>query len=219
MSKRIKNHRRGSVIEQRRDLINTTPPTKPAYIPMFTRAQIMEHAEHVMELVGPHIIDKGINAREALLLIAHGIACCIMGDSKDVPTTDIIIVAHAIYLLWYLDEITPPANYPYSLEQIQAAMGISPDPEVDAWGKQMMKLRLLPYDKYLKTPHWAEKRKGALERAGSRCQVCNAEDVRLNVHHRTYARLGFEMDQDLTVLCDECHGIFHGHGKLAEREW
>jgi replicative DNA helicase len=50
----------------------------------------------------------------------------------------------------------------------------------------------------------------ALSRAGHRCQVCNSPD-KLDVHHRTYERVGQEQLDDLTVLCDRCHGLFHEH--------
>lgn len=62
---------------------------------------------------------------------------------------------------------------------------------------------------YLRSPHWATTRKVALERAERRCQVCNAKD-NLDVHHRTYERLGEERPADLTVLCRRCHDLFHG---------
>lgn len=61
---------------------------------------------------------------------------------------------------------------------------------------------------YLKSEHWREQRLGALERAGDRCQVCNGTK-RLDVHHRTYERLGNEAPMDLTVLCRGCHDLFH----------
>jgi predicted HNH restriction endonuclease len=32
----------------------------------------------------------------------------------------------------------------------------------------------------------------------------------LDVHHNTYENYGDERSQDLTVLCGECHGMFHG---------
>ena len=73
------------------------------------------------------------------------------------------------------------------------------------------------YEAYLRSPLWAAARRRALRRAGSRCQVCNA-DGGLEVHHRTYERLGREHDDDLFVLCAACHGIFHANGRLAGRE-
>ena len=70
-------------------------------------------------------------------------------------------------------------------------------------------LREMPYPQYLLTDHWQALRVGALKRAGFRCQVCNVTGVVLNVHHRTYERLGQERDDDLTVLCRGCHALFH----------
>ncbi len=77
-------------------------------------------------------------------------------------------------------------------------------------------LHTMPYREYLQTPEWQERRKRAMKRAGFRCQVCNAYGVRLNVHHRTYERRGYEHDRDLIVLCEGCHQIFHDNGSLAE---
>lgn len=65
-----------------------------------------------------------------------------------------------------------------------------------------------PYTRYLKTTHWQRTRLAALERAGSRCQLCNSTK-RLNVHHRTYENLWGEQPDDLIVLCRACHAKFH----------
>lgn len=62
----------------------------------------------------------------------------------------------------------------------------------------------LQYLTYIRSPAWRERRKQALRRAGNRCQVC-AETRRLQVHHVSYANLGHERDEDLTVLCFWCH--------------
>jgi 5-methylcytosine-specific restriction endonuclease McrA len=75
--------------------------------------------------------------------------------------------------------------------------------------------RGMPYQEYLQTDQWQERRNDALKRAGFSCQVCCSR-AQLHVHHRTYARRGEELDTDLTVLCAECHKIFHTFGKLAE---
>lgn len=69
------------------------------------------------------------------------------------------------------------------------------------------------YDAYIVSDVWREKRGPALERAEHRCQVCNA-DRHLDVHHRTYERLGDERPGDLTVLCRSCHELFHEHRKV-----
>ena len=77
-------------------------------------------------------------------------------------------------------------------------------------------LGLMPYRDYLKTPEWDTIKKRKRRQAGNRCQVCNASGVQLDVHHRTYENRGHELDEDLIVLCHECHGIFEKAGKLKE---
>lgn len=72
-------------------------------------------------------------------------------------------------------------------------------------------LRALPYAAYLRTEHWMIVREAALTRAMRRCQLCNS-DRSLEVHHRTYERLGAERADDLTVLCSSCHELFHFRG-------
>lgn len=67
---------------------------------------------------------------------------------------------------------------------------------------------------YLKSDHWRRMRRLALEDADHRCAVCNATE-HLDVHHRTYERLGNERLTDLLVLCRSCHDIFHQNGRLA----
>lgn len=68
--------------------------------------------------------------------------------------------------------------------------------------------RALPYDQYLQTEHWQAMRRLALEDAGHRCLLCDA-DSGLDVHHRTYDRLGMEQLRDLVVLCNACHARHH----------
>src|SRR5574337_534896 len=65
------------------------------------------------------------------------------------------------------------------------------------------------YLTYLKTPGWQAKRKRTLEFYGRRCAVCYKGGL-VDIHHRTYNRLGNELDTDLIVLCRECHKLFHG---------
>lgn len=71
-------------------------------------------------------------------------------------------------------------------------------------------LSRMPYREYLATPHWLVMRSVALVRAGFQCRHCEAEDVRLDVHHLSYARLGRETANDLIVLCGWCHADEHG---------
>jgi hypothetical protein len=82
--------------------------------------------------------------------------------------------------------------------------------------REIERLRSLPYSEYLKTEHWQEVRKAALKRARYRCQICNAADATLNVHHRTYEHRGEEYAADVVVLCENCHAVFHLNGKLSK---
>jgi 5-methylcytosine-specific restriction endonuclease McrA len=75
----------------------------------------------------------------------------------------------------------------------------------EARNKQLNKMSLT---EYLKTREWRVKRNRALIRAGNRCQVC-ASTYQLDVHHRTYERLGNELLSDLMVLCRRCHQHYH----------
>lgn len=65
------------------------------------------------------------------------------------------------------------------------------------------------YREYLRSPYWRARRRQAIHAAGHRCHRCPAS-ARLEVHHRTYLRLGCELPADLEVLCGDCHASAHG---------
>jgi hypothetical protein len=69
-------------------------------------------------------------------------------------------------------------------------------------------------DEYLSSDHWYARRKETLDRADNRCQLCYSPR-NMQVHHRTYLRLGDEDPFDLTALCRECHEHFHQRGSTA----
>jgi 5-methylcytosine-specific restriction endonuclease McrA len=64
------------------------------------------------------------------------------------------------------------------------------------------------YQTYLRSPEWKAKRARVLEFWDYKCVTCYSH-LDLEVHHRTYARLGDELLTDLIVLCDRCHEKFH----------
>jgi 5-methylcytosine-specific restriction endonuclease McrA len=84
----------------------------------------------------------------------------------------------------------------------------------DWWRRLLGRSRRAYYHAYLHSDAWRRRRRAALKRAGHCCQVCNGHE-QLQVHHRTYERLGNEKPGDLTVLCDVCHRLFTKHGRLA----
>ncbi len=67
------------------------------------------------------------------------------------------------------------------------------------------------YDEYLSSVRWKMTRIVAIKRAHGKCQVCDSTE-NLNVHHRKYD-IGNEKVEDLTVLCRECHSLFHENKK------
>jgi hypothetical protein len=65
------------------------------------------------------------------------------------------------------------------------------------------------YRAYLESPEWRVRRQWKLDEARNRCEVCNSSEPPIDVHHRTYERLGRERQSDLVVLCRQCHDRFH----------
>ena len=65
----------------------------------------------------------------------------------------------------------------------------------------------MDYMEYIRSPEWREKSRRFIERADYRCQRCSAsgEYNILQVHHRHYETLGYEMSSDVEVLCIGCH--------------
>lgn len=73
----------------------------------------------------------------------------------------------------------------------------------------------MDYSDYINSDAWQERRKERLEFAESRCELCNRSSD-LEVHHRTYERLGDENLNDLIVICKTCHHQFHDRLSLHQ---
>ena len=76
-------------------------------------------------------------------------------------------------------------------------------------GAQTDRGPILFMDEYYTSPKWQRKRLEAMQYADFRCQLCNAKDMQLHVHHRPYDTFKDEPPNDLVVLCWECHEKFH----------
>jgi 5-methylcytosine-specific restriction endonuclease McrA len=66
------------------------------------------------------------------------------------------------------------------------------------------------YNAYIGSDAWNRKKveRRAIDR--DKCQGCIRVD-RLEVHHKTYERIGDEnVETDLVTLCERCHGELHG---------
>jgi len=80
--------------------------------------------------------------------------------------------------------------------------------------ERLAELRAMPYRLYLRTPEWRRTRAAALLRADNACSLNVTHTDSLEVHHRTYERLGAELIMDLVVLCHSCHELHHlEHGR------
>ena len=82
-----------------------------------------------------------------------------------------------------------------------------------ALGKGFAEVNEMSYSDYLMTPHWKALSAGIKWEIG-KCQLCGDEGTSLQVHHNSYDNLGNEANEDLIVLCPDCHGKFHRNKKL-----
>ena len=71
------------------------------------------------------------------------------------------------------------------------------------------------YLRYLLTPEWRSLADQAKERDHYRCVYCGSPDE-LEVHHKTYKRVGHEELDDLITLCHRCHGIVTMAGRIGK---
>ena len=62
---------------------------------------------------------------------------------------------------------------------------------------------------YMQSPDWKEKRKEQLKYDNYTCQLCDAHNCVLDVHHCTYVNLFNEKNKDLKSLCRTCHDSVH----------
>jgi hypothetical protein len=75
--------------------------------------------------------------------------------------------------------------------------------------KQRKPVYRTPYLAYIHSAEWLALKITILAQRGAKCERC-ASDRRLNLHHKTYARLFNERPEDLEVLCHRCHEQHHG---------
>lgn len=76
-------------------------------------------------------------------------------------------------------------------------------------------LDVVNYREYINSPEWKAFAAQIKAKRGNRCQICNAEGL-LDAHHRTYAWLGWEAEDDITVLCRACHDLYETHKRLPK---
>jgi len=79
------------------------------------------------------------------------------------------------------------------------------------------------YYEYINSSKWQEKRKefysSKINKLFSlkgewKCTCCLKPGIPLDLHHRTYKRLGNEKLMDFMAVCRACHNAIHDHYKL-----
>lgn len=75
------------------------------------------------------------------------------------------------------------------------------------------------YEDYMRSTAWRMQRDRFLNFWGHRCALCNGQK-NLEVHHRTYERLGREKITDCIVLCHACHELHTNFtGNFLKQAW
>lgn len=87
------------------------------------------------------------------------------------------------------------------------------------WSNKHSRVPNQEYQDYIKSPEWLSLRKRILS-TRNYCEVCGAKDCELHLHHKTYENFKHEKDEDLQVLCFDCHSKIHGRkvGFCRKRE-
>jgi hypothetical protein len=69
---------------------------------------------------------------------------------------------------------------------------------------------VISYRDYLKTRHWANVRRRFISSKlfDGGCALCKRRE-KLQLHHKSYKRIGHEYLWDLVMLCDHCHSTTH----------
>jgi predicted HNH restriction endonuclease len=85
------------------------------------------------------------------------------------------------------------------------------------------------YKAYLKSAEWKAKKqkfyssklyKKLKENGKWKCFCCEEGNKALDMHHRTYKRLGHEnISVDLVPVCRDCHNLIHATEKTGVQLW
>lgn len=71
---------------------------------------------------------------------------------------------------------------------------------------------MINYYEYIHSPEWFTRTEPVRKRNNGLCECCMMRYGNC-VHHRTYQRLGEELEIDLLHVCIYCHRMIHKKGK------
>lgn len=77
--------------------------------------------------------------------------------------------------------------------------------------KRLKQLGFASYRDYLNSELWKNNRRRFLESGffNGKCKICHCRSSRIEIHHRSYKRIGQEMLIDMIGVCPECHEAIH----------
>lgn len=64
------------------------------------------------------------------------------------------------------------------------------------------------YIKFMASDKWATRKRVYYSGHEKKCKACGS-DENIHLHHKTYERMGSELDEDLVPLCQTCHTKVH----------
>lgn len=78
----------------------------------------------------------------------------------------------------------------------------------------MISQRKPTYLEYIASEEWTQRRERYFSDRPKRCRACNSRRY-IQLHHKTYDRMGNEIDSDLVPLCVLCHEEVHRRHRLG----
>ena len=72
------------------------------------------------------------------------------------------------------------------------------------------------YRSYMASDAWRQKKVDIINKRGRICEHCGTAG-HVELHHKTYDRLGNEADEDLELLCKNCHAMADAKREASTR--
>lgn len=83
--------------------------------------------------------------------------------------------------------------------------------------KQLKVRKRIPtkYKDYIKSKYWKIRKNEYWQKHEKICMACTSKK-RIILHHMKYGQYGYEPDENLVSLCNDCHEEFHANNELKK---
>lgn len=71
------------------------------------------------------------------------------------------------------------------------------------------------YEQHIRSARWKNMKRDFRKLRGDKCERCGSGH-QLELHHRTYERLGLELIKDLELLCSGCHSVADQEREISQ---